>query len=133
VTDLVQVARALLPTSAQLEAERGEVEGIVAVVEHQGRQRDWLRDGKINLIVQIRASAIAMPQVPSMSIPARTTQRQICTLCRWRRARHRPLALPGVPERTLMLLRQAFTQAMRDPALIEEKGKSGVDIDPCRC
>jgi hypothetical protein len=26
---------------------------------------------------------------------------------------------PGVPERTLLLLRQAFTQAMRDPALIE--------------
>ena len=35
-----------------------------------------------------------------------------------------------MPERTLMLLRQAFTQAMRDPALIEEVGRSGVDIDP---
>jgi hypothetical protein len=29
-----------------------------------------------------------------------------------------------------MLLRQGFTQAMRDPALIEEVGKSGVDVDP---
>jgi hypothetical protein len=28
------------------------------------------------------------------------------------------------------VLRQAFTQAMRDPALIDEVGKSGVDIDP---
>jgi hypothetical protein len=29
-----------------------------------------------------------------------------------------------------MLLRQGFTQAMRDPALVDEVGKSGVDIDP---
>ena len=40
------------------------------------------------------------------------------------------LAPPGVPERMLTLLRQAFIEAMRDPALIEEVGKSGVDIDP---
>ena len=40
------------------------------------------------------------------------------------------LAPPGLSERTLSLLRQAFTQAMRDPALIDEVGKSGVDIDP---
>jgi hypothetical protein len=29
-----------------------------------------------------------------------------------------------------MLLRHAFMQAIRDPALVEEVGKSGVDIDP---
>ena len=40
------------------------------------------------------------------------------------------LAPPGLSERTLSLLRHAFTQAMRDPALIDEVGKSGVDIDP---
>ena len=40
------------------------------------------------------------------------------------------LAPPGLSERTLSLLRQAFTQAMRDPALIDEVGKSGVDIEP---
>ena len=40
------------------------------------------------------------------------------------------LAPPGLSERTLSLLRQAFTQAMRDPALIDEVGKSGIDPLP---
>jgi tripartite-type tricarboxylate transporter receptor subunit TctC len=40
------------------------------------------------------------------------------------------LAPPGVPAATTAALRQAFDATMRDPALLDEVRKSGVDIDP---
>jgi hypothetical protein len=40
------------------------------------------------------------------------------------------LAPPGLPEATSVVLRKAFDAAMRDPALLDEVRKAGVDIDP---
>ena len=122
------------PTSAQLALERGEVEGIVKPWSSiKVGSADWLRDGKINLIVQYtRERHRELPHVPSIvDLGQDETQRQILALYAGGAALGTALlAPPGMPERTLMLLRQAFTQAMRDPALIDEVGKSGVDIDP---
>jgi tripartite-type tricarboxylate transporter receptor subunit TctC len=122
------------PTSAQLALERGEVEGIVKPWSSiKVGNADWLRDGKINLIVQYtRERHRELPQVPAIvDLGQDETQRQIFALYAGGAALGTALlAPPGVPERMLLLLRQAFTQAMRDPALIEEVGKSGVDIDP---
>src|SRR3954469_25893843 len=122
------------PTSAQLALERGEVEGIVKPWSSiKVGSADWLRDGKINLIVQYtRERHRELPHVPSIvDLGQDETQRQIFALYAGGAALGTALlAPPGVPERTLMLLRQAFTQVMRDPVLIEEVGKSGVDIDP---
>ena len=122
------------PTSAQLALERGEVEGIVKPWSSiKVGSADWLRDGKINLIVQYtRERHRELPQVPAIvDLGQDETQRQIFALYAGGAALGTALlAPPGMPERTLMLLRQAFTQAMRDPALIDEVGKSGVDIDP---
>jgi tripartite-type tricarboxylate transporter receptor subunit TctC len=122
------------PTSAQLALERGEVEGIVKPWSSiKVGNADWLRDGKINLIVQYtRERHRELPHVPAIvDLGQDETQRQIFALYAGGAALGTALlAPPGVPERMLLLLRQAFTQAMRDPALIEEVGKSGVDIDP---
>src|SRR5215470_14992912 len=122
------------PTSAQLALERGEVEGIVKPWSSiKVGSADWLRDGKINLIVQYtRERHRELPQVPPIVDLGRDeTQRQIFALYAGGAALGTALlAPPGLPERTLTLLRQGFAQAMRDPALIEEVGKSGVDIDP---
>jgi hypothetical protein len=129
-----KVVTALGPTSAQLALERGEVEGIVKPWSSiKVGNADWLRDGKINLIVQYtRERHRELPQVPAIvDLGQDETQRQIFALYAGGAALGTALlAPPGVPERTLMLLRQGFAQAMRDPALIEEVGKSGVDIDP---
>src|SRR5215475_7264673 len=122
------------PTSAQLAMERGEVEGIVKPWSSiKVGSADWLRDKKIHLIVQYtRERHRELPDVPAIvDLGHDESQRQIFALYAGGAALGTALlAPPGVPERTLMLLRQAFTQAMRDPALIEEVGKSGVDIDP---
>ena len=56
------------PTSAQLALERGEVEGIVKPWSSiKVGSADWLRDGKINLIVQYtRERHRELPQVPAI-------------------------------------------------------------------
>ena len=122
------------PTSAQLALERGEVEGIVKPWSSiKAGNADWLRAGKINLIVQYtRERHRELPNVPAIvDLGEDETQKQIFALYAGGAALGTAvLAPPGLPERTLMLLRRAFDEAMRDPALIEEVGKSGVDIDP---
>src|SRR5262245_16648900 len=101
------------PTSAQLALERGEVEGIVKPWSSiKVGSADWLREKKINLIVQhTRARHRELPQVPSIvDLGQDETQRQIFALYAGGAALGTALlAPPGVPERTLMLLRQGFT------------------------
>jgi tripartite-type tricarboxylate transporter receptor subunit TctC len=122
------------PTSAQLALERGEVEGIVKPWSSlKVGNADWLRESKINLIVQYtRERHRELPQLPAIvDLGQDETQRQIFALYAGGAALGTALlAPPGLPARTVVLLRQAFDAAMRDPALIEEVGKSGVDIDP---
>ncbi len=122
------------PTSAQLALERGEVEGIVKPWSSiKVGNADWLRDSKINLIVQYtRERHRELPHVPAIvDLGQDETQRQIFALYAGGAALGTALlAPPGLPERTVAVLRRAFEQAMHDPALIEEVGRSGVDIDP---
>jgi tripartite-type tricarboxylate transporter receptor subunit TctC len=122
------------PTSAQLALERGEVEGIVKPWSSiKVGNADWLRERKINLIVQYtRERHRELQHVPAIvDLGQDETQKQIFALYAGGAALGTALlAPPGLPERALAMLRRAFDAAMRDPALIEEVSKSGVDIDP---
>jgi tripartite-type tricarboxylate transporter receptor subunit TctC len=114
--------------------ERGEVEGMVrpwAVIKTV--RPDWLRDGKINLIVQYaqtRHPEIA--QVPAVvDLAQNDEQRQVLSLYASGSDIGRSIvAPPGVPEATVAALRTAFTATMQDPALLADVRKSGTDIDP---
>jgi tripartite-type tricarboxylate transporter receptor subunit TctC len=122
------------PTSAQLALERGEVEGIVKPWSSiKVGSADWLREKKINLIVQhTRERHRELPDVPAIvDLGQDASQRQIFALFAGGAALGTALlAPPGVAEGTAGALRQAFDQAMRDPALLEEVSRSGVDVDP---
>lgn len=94
---------------------------------------DWLRDHKINLIVQYtRERHRELQHVPAIvDLGQDDTQRQILALYAGGAALGTALlAPPGLADRTLALLRRAFDQAMQDPALIDEVRKTGVDIHP---
>ena len=122
------------PTSAQLAFERGEVDGIVKPWSSiKTSTPEWLRDKKIHLIVQhTRTRHHELPDVPAIvDLGQDEPQRQIFALFAGGAALGTALlAPPGLPERTASVLRAAFDRAMRDPALLEEVRKSGVDIDP---
>ena len=122
------------PTSAQLALERGEVEGIVKPWSSiKVGSADWLRDKKINLIVQhTRQRHRELPDVPAIvELGQDDSQRQIFALFAGGAALGTALvAPPGLSETASAALRKAFDQTMQDKALLEEVRRSGIDIDP---
>src|SRR5207249_4064693 len=120
--------------SAQLALERGEVEAIVKPWSSiKVGSADWLREKKIYLLVQYTTERHReLADVPAIvDLALNDNQRQIFALYAGGSALGTALvAPPAVPEATLAALRAAFFSTMRDPALLEEVRKSGVDIDP---
>lgn len=114
--------------------ERGEVEGIVrpwAITKTS--HPEWISQNKLNLLVQYTAQRHAeLRQVPAVVDLATTEdQRQILTLYVSGSEIGRAIvAPPGVPPDVIASLRMAFTQAMHDPALLQEVQRTNLDIDP---
>jgi tripartite-type tricarboxylate transporter receptor subunit TctC len=122
------------PTSAQLALERGEVEAIVKPWSSiKTSTPEWIRDKKIFLIVQYtRERHHELQDVPAVVELGQTeTQRQILALFAGGAALGTAVvAPPGLPDAITAALRAAFDATLRDPALLEEVSKAGVDIDP---
>jgi tripartite-type tricarboxylate transporter receptor subunit TctC len=119
---------------ASLAMERGEVEGVVrpwAIIKTS--HPDWLKDKKINLLVQYTQTRHAeLDQVPAVvELATEEDQRQILALYASGSEIGRSIvAPPGVSADIIAELRTAFAQTMQDPALLEEVQKSQIDIDP---
>jgi tripartite-type tricarboxylate transporter receptor subunit TctC len=114
--------------------ERGEVQGMVRPWSiTKTVHPEWLREKKINLLVQYAvARHPELTDVPAVvDLAAMDEQRQILSLYASGSSIGRSIiAPPGVPAETVKVLRAAFMSTMRDPALLEEVRKSGIDIDP---
>jgi tripartite-type tricarboxylate transporter receptor subunit TctC len=119
---------------ASIAMERGEVEGMVrpwSVIKTV--RPEWLRDGKINLLVQYAlARHPELARVPAVVDLAQSEeQRQVLGLYASGSDIGRSMvAPPGVPAETVAVLRDAFMAAMRDPAFNADVAKSGIDVDP---
>ncbi len=122
------------PTSAQLALERGEVEAIVKPWSSiKVGSADWLREKKIALIVQYTHERHReLKDVPAIvDLAQNEEQRAIFALYSGGAPLGTALlAPPGLPASTVTALRKAFDETMRDPALLAEVKKAGVDIDP---
>jgi tripartite-type tricarboxylate transporter receptor subunit TctC len=119
---------------ASLAMERGEVEGMVrpwAIIKTS--HPDWLKDSKINLLVQYTQTRHPeLGQVPAVvELATERDQRQILALYASGSEIGRSIvAPPGVSADILADLRTAFTQTMQDTAFLEDVKKSQMDIDP---
>jgi tripartite-type tricarboxylate transporter receptor subunit TctC len=119
---------------ASIAMERGEVEGMVrpwAVIKTV--RPEWLREGKINLIVQYAlARHPEIKDVPAVVELAETNeQRQVLSLYASGSDIGRAiLAPPGAPGETVAALRTAFASAIKDAGFVADLHKSGLDIDP---
>ena len=114
--------------------ERGEVEGsIKSWASMQTDNADWLRDKKVNIILQF---ALEKPpelaKVPlMMEIGKSAADKEALKFFSTGNAMGRStFAPPAIPADRVKALRTAFLAAMKDPGLIADAAKRKVDIGP---
>jgi hypothetical protein len=101
-------------------------------------KRDWLRDRKVNLIIQLGArkepeiSEYMGYDVPLASEIAKTEEdRMVIELLTSGEVIGRPiLTTPGVPADRVAALRRAFDLAMKDTEFLAEAEKVGLELNP---
>jgi tripartite-type tricarboxylate transporter receptor subunit TctC len=117
-----------------LAMERGEVEGSGTPLESLKSYRaNWVREGKIRVLVLWSAQREPeLPDVPSIVELGRTDEaRRILKFYAAADDIGRSVvAPPGLPAARVATLRRAFDAAMRDPQLLEEAARSGLEVKP---
>jgi tripartite-type tricarboxylate transporter receptor subunit TctC len=118
-----------------LAMERGEVggRGSNAWASWKSTKPDWLRDKKINILVQIGLTkAPDLPDVPLLIDLAKNDEdRQVLKLLSAPTTIGRPIfTSPGVPAERVKALRDAFNAMMKDPAVLADAQKRNIDINP---
>ena len=119
---------------ASIAMERGELDGIVRPWAVTKTVRpEWLKEKKINLIVQYALTRHPeIGDVPAVvDLAESDEQRQVLSLYASGSDIGRSIVTPpGVAPEIVAALRTAFSNTMRDAALIADVRKSGLDIDP---
>ena len=118
-----------------LAMERGEVNGrgSNAWASYKATQPDWLKTGKINLIVQIGLTKEEeLPDVPLlMDLGPTPEDRAALKLLSSVTAVGRPLfTSPGTPPDRVAALRRAFDLTVKDPAYIADLKKINLALNP---
>ena len=119
-----------------LAMERGEVDGLCGWdwSSVKSQRSDWLRDGKLNLLVQVGLEPepeLARHNVPPLwSFIKNDDDRRAVELIVSQQQFQRPyIAPPGVPAEQANALRAAFDATMRDPQFLEDAAKTRIDIN----
>ena len=126
-------------TEITLAMERGEVDGLCGLSWStiKGRHTAWLRDKKINLIVQ--AAFKKEPEIDSQVGPVPLVMEQtrdaeklqILKLILAAQEMARPFAAPpGIPDDRKAALIAAFDATMKDPEFLAEAKKLNIDVAP---
>ena len=124
----------------ELAMERREVDGKgqFSWSSLKSTKRDWLRDRKVNLIIQLGArkepeiSQYMGYDVPLASELAKSEEdRMVIELLTSGEVVGRPLlTTPNVPGERVSALRRAFDATMKDAEFLAEAEKIGLEIDP---
>src|SRR6476620_1978948 len=117
-----------------LALERGEIDMAMQNWEFLRRNNaDWLRDKKINLIIQYAEQRHPeLPNVPTiMELSKTDEQRQVWSIFLMSGGIGYSLAMtPGVPADRVALVRKAFLDMAKDPELKAEAAKMNLPIEP---
>jgi tripartite-type tricarboxylate transporter receptor subunit TctC len=117
-----------------LAIERGEVMGRTNTwASFKSSKPDWIRDGKINILVQIGLSkASDLPDVPLLMDLGKTAEdRAMLKLFSAPATIGRPIvSTPGLPGPTVKILHAAFSATVKDPAFLKEAKKEKIAIEP---
>jgi len=130
----IRIIRGYSGTAEDLLAlEKGEIQGLHGVSWSyvKTRKADWLRDGKIRILLQtgltphpdLKATSRVYDLVKSDEI------KQIWDLILAPKQMSRPYALPpGVPAERVAALRLAFERLVKDPAFLAEMERTGTEV-----
>ena len=118
-----------------LALEKGEVavRGSNAWGAWKATRPDWLRNKKINILVQIGLSkAPDLPDVPLLiDLAKNEDDRAVLKLLSAPTTIGRPLYVaPGVPPERVKALRDAFQKMVKDPTFIEAAAKENFELNP---
>jgi tripartite-type tricarboxylate transporter receptor subunit TctC len=120
-----------------LAVEQGEVSGLcgIGVSSIAEAQPDWIPSGKVIPLAQ--EALKPDPSMTALHVPltrdfARNDEeRQVLELMYSQEVFGRPFVVPpGVPPERLSALRQAFGEAMRDPATLDDAKRMRLPVDP---
>jgi len=121
-------------TQGMVAMERGEVDGALTSWHTLNRTRpQWLRDHDINLLVQYAPERHrGMPDVPTALEAVRTPEGRamMAFFISSAQVGRAIAAPPGVPAERVAILRTAFEQMLKDPDLLAEIEKAGLDFEP---
>jgi tripartite-type tricarboxylate transporter receptor subunit TctC len=117
-----------------LALEKGEVQGRYNTWSSwKVTKSDWLRDKKINILVQQALTKPADLQGPPLLIDLAKTEddKKIFELMAIGSEMGRPIAgSPGIPPDRVKALVAAYSATMKDPEFIAEARKLNIEIDP---
>ncbi len=118
-------------TDTVLAMERGEVQGACASYGQFRIYEQLIRDGKLVFLLRAEESPIAeIPDVPSIFDYAKSDeQRQLMRFVFSSTEFGRPYVFPPeVPKDRVDVMRKAFAEALRDPALASEAARMKMDM-----
>ena len=120
-----------------LAVENGEVQGEAGKdwTTLNSTRPQWIRDKKINIIVQMGTTPHAdLKDVPMAIDLAKTPEdRQVMQVVFAKFGMSRPFfAPPGLAPERLARLRRAFDETMRDEVFLADAQKLGMDVNPVR-
>jgi len=124
-----------LGTDTDMALERGEIDSRCGFgyASLKATQPDWIRDNKVNIIVQFGLTKHKeLPDVPLiMDLLTKDEDRVAMEVMLATQEMGRPfMAPPGVPADRATALQKAFDASMEDPALLAEAAKQNMEIDP---
>jgi tripartite-type tricarboxylate transporter receptor subunit TctC len=120
-----------------LAIDKGEVQGLCGFSwsSLSAQRPDWLKSGFIRVLVQEHEKG--HPTLNKMGVPLAVDfakgpgSRRIMELIYSQEIFGRPYMLPpGAPPERVMELRQAFMAALRDPDMVAEAQRIGLDLEP---
>jgi tripartite-type tricarboxylate transporter receptor subunit TctC len=113
--------------------EQKELQGASVLLSSYLGKPDWVREGKARMILHFGTERMKIvPDTPTAIELVEGDEAKL--MLRTYAAKYKatyPLVLPpGVPEDRVRALRDAFEESMKDPQMIAEAKRFGIDIDP---
>ena len=126
------------PPELFIAMERGEIDGVCGLdwTALKSQQPDWLRDKKLNLLVQgsmepdAELAALGVP-TPWPYIKGEVDRKAVALMISFQQAFGKAyLAPPGVPAEQIRILRDAFNAVLRDKDLLADAQAMRIEIVP---